>query len=86
MTGWSGPRLTLLMRKDCGLCDRAEGLLRELALEYDLLDIDGEPDLLPIYTDAIPVILSGGRELCRAPITREGLLSALQSLNLNLRT
>jgi glutaredoxin len=74
--------LKLLTRDGCGLCHRAEALLRELGLPYDSVDIDGDPDLLLRYTDAIPVVLADGRELCRAPITREGLLSALRAFNL----
>jgi glutaredoxin len=74
--------LRLLTREGCGLCRRAEDLLRDLGLAYEPVDIDREPALLSLYTEAIPVVLAGDRELCRAPITREGLLSALRAFNL----
>jgi glutaredoxin-like protein DUF836 len=75
--------LTLLGRSDCGLCLDAVRALRELQLEFEVVDIDAHPDLLVLYNDAIPVILEGSRELCRAPITTETLRSALNAVTLN---
>jgi len=78
--------LTLLTRRGCGLREHAAELMRDMSLEFETVDIDGRPDLLALYTDAIPVVLAGGRELCRAPITREALRSSLVAVNLDLRS
>jgi glutaredoxin len=77
--------LTLLTRQDCGLCEHAAALMRDMGLQFETVDIDRRPDLLALYTDAIPVVLAGGREVCRAPITREALRSSLVGINLGSR-
>jgi glutaredoxin len=71
--------LTLLSRNLCGLCDEAMQALRDLGLDFEVVDIDGRPDLLRLYDQAVPVILDGGRELCRAPISKQTLQAALRA-------
>jgi glutaredoxin len=75
-------RLTLVTRKRCHLCDAAAADLRALGLEFDEVDVDSEPELLALYDHAVPVVLAGGRELCRAPFSRQDLLSALRAVSL----
>ncbi len=74
-------RLSLLSRAGCGLCDRAAALLSDLGVEFDTIDIDREPALLVLYDEAIPVVLAGEQEVCRAPITAQSLRGALKALN-----
>jgi glutaredoxin len=76
-------KLTLVTRKDCALCIDAARALRELRLDYDVVDVNADPALLALYHEAVPVILDGEREVCRAPITTATLRSALNQVTLN---
>jgi glutaredoxin len=75
-------KLTLVTRTDCGLCIDAARALRELSLDYDVLDVDTDPELRTLYGDVVPVILAGTHEVCRAPITKASLRSALKAVTL----
>lgn len=75
--------LTLLTRAQCGLCDHAAEALRDLGLPFETIDVDQDSRLLALYNEAIPVILDADREVIRAPITKDGLKSALRDINLS---
>jgi glutaredoxin len=72
------PRLQLLTRPDCGLCDDAARVLASLGVEFDTIDVDQEEALRVRYGEAIPVILRRGREVARAPIEAGALKAALR--------
>lgn len=61
------PRIRLLTREDCPLCDEAEAVLRDLrrevAFTLDLVDVDGDADLRRAYGDRVPVATCDGEEL-----------------------
>ncbi|MEN9381011.1 MAG: hypothetical protein RIR99_845 [Actinomycetota bacterium] len=52
--------VTIYSRKGCHLCEDAHQLLasvqEELAFEIDLIDIDGDAELIKLYSDQVPVI------------------------------
>lgn len=60
------PRLTLITRVDCHLCDVAKEAIASVAaqagVEYRLVDVDSDPALQAEYWDRVPVILLDGRE------------------------
>ncbi|MFU8839715.1 MAG: glutaredoxin family protein [Nitriliruptoraceae bacterium] len=58
-------RLTLYTRQGCGLCRRAEQLVaREAAgAEVELVDIDGDDDLVRRYAVRVPVLEIDGTEV-----------------------
>jgi Glutaredoxin-like domain (DUF836) len=60
------PRLTLITRTGCHLCDVARDDLAAVAAEtgegFRELDVDADPALLDEYSDRVPVILLDGRE------------------------
>lgn len=62
------PRLTLVGRAWCHLCDDMRAALAPLReeLPFDLQEIDLEtrPDLEERYGERIPVLEADGRELC----------------------
>jgi hypothetical protein len=62
-------RLTLVAREGCHLCDEmvtALGHLRgKLRFELEVVDVDGDPDLLARFHDKVPVLLAGDDEICR---------------------
>jgi hypothetical protein len=69
MTSDTLPRLTLLGRAWCHLCDDMRNALAPLAakqpFELEVVDIDGDPELERRYGEDIPVLLGGETELCR---------------------
>jgi len=58
-------RLTLYTRQGCGLCRRAEQLLAREATgaEVELVDIDGDEDLVGRYGVRVPVLEIDGTEV-----------------------
>jgi glutaredoxin len=60
------PRLQLLTRAGCHLCETAAGTLAGIAAEAGLtpvaVDVDGDPELRAEYGDRVPVVLLDGRE------------------------
>ncbi len=62
-------RLTLLVRSDCHLCDEMRDALTPLAASFgwtvEAIDIDADAVLEKRWSDCVPVLLAGQRELCR---------------------
>ena len=60
------PRLTLLTRPGCHLCDVAKEAMERVALAsgeaWHEVDISTDPELDAEYGDRIPVVLLDGRE------------------------
>lgn len=77
-------RLRLLSRPDCGLCDemraRIDELLEDRPHEWEIVDIDAEPDLARRFSDVIPILYVNDRVFAKTrlpPIaTRLRLLRA----------
>ena len=64
----SVPRLTVLARSYCHLCDDMIAALGQLQGRYrfdiEVVDVDRHPELEEKWGDKVPVLLDGGRELC----------------------
>ena len=62
------PRLTLLSREYCHLCEEMHAALKQLQGRYDfdvvVVDVDRDPALEEKWGDKVPVLLDGERELC----------------------
>ena len=62
----AGPRLQLITRLDCHLCDVAKEAMARVAarsgLEWEELDVDADPALQEEYWDRVPVVLLDGKE------------------------
>jgi Glutaredoxin-like domain (DUF836) len=60
------PRITLISRVDCHLCELARGAIQEVAAELGVgwveVDVDADPELLRKYSDQVPVTLVDGRQ------------------------
>jgi thiol-disulfide isomerase/thioredoxin len=60
-------RITLVVARDCHLCERAREELSQLATELDLtveeVDITGVPELEARYREWVPVIEAGGERV-----------------------
>jgi glutaredoxin len=62
------PRLQLLTRVGCHLCETAAETLERIGAEAgltpQLVDVDADPELQAEYGDWVPVVLLDGREHC----------------------
>jgi predicted thioredoxin/glutaredoxin len=78
------PRLTLLHREDCGLCeemiDELQALGRKLPLPpLELVDVDSDPELARRHGLNIPVLLLDGTVVCRHRLDPDELTRLLRS-------
>lgn len=62
------PKLTLLSREYCHLCEEMLAALRQFQGRYDfdvdVVDVDRDAALGDRWGDKVPVLLDGDRELC----------------------
>lgn len=76
-------KVTLYSKSDCGLCDAAEEVLRQLQREIrfsiEVVDIETDKSLYDRYWDRVPVVAVEGKELASAPLDIQTLRSALAS-------
>lgn len=65
----SPPKLTVLSREYCHLCEELLASLRQFqgryAFEIEVLDVDRHPALEERWGDKVPVVLDGDLEICR---------------------
>lgn len=71
------PRLVLVTRKACHLCEEALEMLTALGFEPELADVDLDDRLHAAYDWRVPVVLLDGRVVAEGRIDRERLRSAL---------
>ena len=61
----TAPRVTVVSRVDCHLCDVAKEVVARVAQEMGVgwtsVDVDADPALLAEYSDLVPVILVDGK-------------------------
>ena len=74
-------KVTLYTSPECGLCRRAEVVLRRLQakirFKLDLVDISEDDALFRQFWDRIPVVMVGGQEVAAAPVDEKRLAAAL---------
>jgi len=67
-------RLTLMSRPGCHLCEEmrreVDALLSGEAHEWDVVDVDSDPDLARRYGDEIPVLFVNGRLFAKIRVPR----------------
>jgi glutaredoxin len=66
-------RVVLVTRAGCHMCDEALGLLRELGVEPELVDVDSDDRLFSLYDWRVPVILVDDTVVAEGKITRQQL-------------
>jgi hypothetical protein len=81
----AAPRLALLTRPDCGLCEEMQHELRALAARAALpqvmiVDVDSDPDLSRRYGLKIPVLLLDSIPVCSHRLDAAELLRLLKRL------
>ena len=62
------PRVTLLTRKGCHLCDDAHEVLVRYRLAVETVDIDASDELKSRYNECVPVVLFDGKERFRGKV------------------
>ena len=77
------PRLTIVHRRECELCDRMVAELaalgrREALPQVTVVDVDGDPELQRRYGLQVPVLLLDGTVVCRQHLDRSELLRLLR--------
>jgi len=64
----SPPKLTVLSREYCHLCEELLATLRQFqgrySFEIEVLDVDRHPALEERWGDKVPVVLDGDLEIC----------------------
>jgi predicted thioredoxin/glutaredoxin len=68
-----------MTRQGCHLCDQALGLLEELSLHPEVLDVDADDELYRLYDFRVPVVLVDGVVVAEGKIDRDRLRRALTS-------
>ena len=62
------PRLTVLARTYCHLCEELIAALKQFqgrySFEIEVIDVDRDPRLEEKWGDKVPVLLDGDREIC----------------------
>jgi glutaredoxin len=62
------PKLTVLSREYCHLCEELLAALRQLqgrhGFDIEVIDVDRHPALEEKWGDKVPVVLDGDEELC----------------------
>ena len=62
------PKLTVLSRNYCHLCEEMIAALKQFqgrySFEIEVVDVDKHPGLEEKWGDKVPVLLDGERELC----------------------
>ena len=71
--------VVLITRQGCHLCDQARGLLQELDLHPEVLDVDADDELYRLYDFRVPVVLVDGVVVAEGKVDRERLRKALTS-------
>ncbi|TLY67478.1 MAG: glutaredoxin family protein [Gammaproteobacteria bacterium] len=80
----AAPRLTLVHRHDCALCDemlaQLQALGRSIALPaLDVIDVDSDPQLRRRHGLDVPVLLLDGAVVCRQRLDRGELARLLRA-------
>lgn len=74
--------VTLYTRRGCHLCDDAKAVLDGVRAGHpfalDVVDIDGDPALVALYTTEVPVIAVDGRKAFKYRVTAEQLVERLR--------
>jgi len=77
------PRIDLLSRHACHLCEEAEQVMRpvleDLGLGMRRIDVDQDPELARLYGNDVPVVLINGRKAFKHRVDPERLRRRLDS-------
>ena len=70
-------RITIYSKPGCHLCDRAKEVIERCRVQFEVVDISGNPRLEAQFGQDIPVILLDGVEIARHFVRERNLLELL---------
>jgi glutaredoxin len=77
------PQVTLYTRTGCCLCDEVKTVIAEARryaeFDYVEIDIDGDPDLVRLYNDEVPVVAINRRKAFKYRIELNQFLKKLSA-------
>ena len=81
--GGVDPRITLVDRVGCHLCDEAAAVLDQVratdrGADWVRVDVDSSPRLLEAYDDLVPVVLVDGEPIAQWTVTHAQVRAALR--------
>ncbi|HEU5248885.1 MAG TPA: glutaredoxin family protein [Thermoanaerobaculia bacterium] len=80
-------RLTLMSRPECHLCEEmrreVDALLAGEPHEWEIVDVDGDPDLARRYGESIPVLFANGRLFAKIRLPRLSKLRLLRAASVS---
>ena len=62
------PRLEMVTRAGCHLCDEMAAELDAAGLEYGSLDVDADPRLRARFGEVVPVLLRDGKPVAKVRV------------------
>ncbi len=62
------PRFAILTRAGCHLCDEMAVELEAAGLEFESVDVDGDPELRARFGDVVPVLLRDGKPVAKVRV------------------
>jgi glutaredoxin len=75
------PQVTLYTRAGCCLCDDAKQVIssasQSVDFDYAEIDIDGDPDLVRLYSHEVPVITINRRKVFKYKVNINDFLKKL---------
>lgn len=79
----TAPRLTLVTRAECGLCEEMHAEIEQLRRthplpEIEVLDVDADPELKRRFDLEVPVLLLDGALVCQQELDAAELLRLLR--------
>ena len=78
------PQVTLYTRAGCCLCGDAKHVIaaarRQVDFDYTEIDIDGDPDLVRLYSHEVPVITIDRRKAFKYKVNLNDLLKKLANI------
>lgn len=79
----NGPRITLVDRAGCHLCDEAADVLDRVSATHRgaawrRVDVESSPQLLEAYADLVPVVLVDDEPIAQWTVTQAQVLAALR--------
>jgi glutaredoxin len=79
------PVVSLYSRNDCHLCEiakrRIEAAGRRVPFRFEIVDVDGNPELVAQYNERVPVVHVNGEEIFAYRVNERVLVRKLKSLS-----
>jgi glutaredoxin len=62
------PRFAMVTRAGCHLCDEMAAQLDAAGMEFESVDVDGDPELRARFGEVVPVLLRDGKPVAKVRV------------------